>query len=531
MAYIIVDLDGTLVLEDDKPNQPLIDATNALVMAGESQLHVVSARSIDRLEESRAWLQEYGVAGVEEVYLNDLEGTPFETGLKFKTDHVAKMVEDGAEITFAIDNDADVRAAYDALGVKAFTWQEVVAAKISQDKPAEDAPAPDATAPVAAVDDYTNYSNHAEKTGTRVSVKVPGYISDAAAQGLEFYAQGLAGDGLQPETVTEAKQLAAGTVDDDKVQRLAAWVARHRSDWEGVAQNSDPSHPDWPGAGAVAGLLWGVPVSEAGAADRVTDWANDVVESIEGDDMPTRTDRREFETRGIPVGDYTLADTEDGQRTVTFYSALFDQPSQGLPFTESIAPGAFKRAIGQAAQGRRIVKLLHNHDEGRMLASTASGRMVLEEDQRGLKVTAQVDPYDPDGAKIISLLKREAAAMSASFGFYIPKGGDSWDSDGNRRITEASLVECSLLSGATAAYPSTQGLATVRKVAAQKIGIDADTLMNTFERVKAGQLLSEDDAKVLETVRQKLGPKPARVIHPSVAEAQLKLQRLNSENQ
>jgi hypothetical protein len=71
----------------------------------------------------------------------------------------------------------------------------------------------------------------------------------------------------------------------------------------------------------------------------------------------------------------------------------------------------------------------------------------------------------------------------------------------------------------------------VRKVAAQKIGVDADTLMNTFERVKAGEFLSEDDAKVLDTVRQKLGPKPVRVIHPSVAEAQLKLQRLNSENQ
>jgi HK97 family phage prohead protease len=396
MAYIVVDLDGTLVLEDNQPNQPLIDATNALVMAGETEVIVVSARSIDRLEESRAWLQEYGVAGVEEVYLNDFEGTPFATGLEFKTYKVGKLVEDGADITFAIDNDADVRAAYEALNVKAYTWQEVVAAKTNQDTPAEDAPAAEAPAE---------------------------------------------------------------------------------------------------------------------------------------DEAPTRADRREFETRGMPVGDYSVVDTEDGQRTVTFYSALFDQPSKGLPFTESIAPGAFKRAIGQAAQGRRIVKLLHNHDEGRMLASTASGRMVLEEDQRGLKVTAQVDPADPDGAKIISLLQREAAAMSASFGFYIPKGGDAWDSEGNRRITEASLVECSLLSGATAAYPSTQGLATVRKVAAQKIGIDADTLMNTFERVKAGQLLSEDDAKVLDTVRQKLGPKPARVIHPSVAEAQLTLNRLNSENQ
>lgn len=392
MSFEVVDLDGTLVLDNEQPNQALIDYLNADVASEGTQLIIVSARKTDRLEETKTWLADNGLNGVAEIHLNDFDGSAFATGVEFKTYKVGKLIADGYDIAYAIDNDAEVRAAYEAIGVKAYTWQEVVADKTSQDMPAEDAPA----------------------------------AEDAA---------------------------------------------------------------------------------------------------------PTRADRREFETRGMPVGDYTVVDTEDGQRTVTFYSALFDQPSQGLPFTESIAPGAFKRAISQAAQGRRIVKLLHNHDEGRMLASTASGRMVLEEDQRGLKVTAQVDPADPDGAKIISLLQREAAAMSASFGFYIPKGGDSWDSEGNRRITEASLVECSLLSGATAAYPSTQGLATVRKVAAHKIGVDADTLMTTFERVKAGQLLSEDDAKVLDTVRQNLGPKPARVIHPSVAEAQLKLQRLTSENQ
>ena len=497
MAYIVVDLDGTLVLEGEKPNQALIDFTNSQVMSGEFEVVVVSARSIDRLEETRAWLQEYGVAGVEEVYLNDFEGTPFATGLEFKTYKVGKLIEDGEDLAYAIDNDPDVRAAYENLGLDSYSPQQAV--ELQREN--------------------------------RVAVDVPQYIRDAAAEGIAFYDAGLAGDGLLPVTVREARQLASGTVQHEKVQRLVAWVARHRGDWEGVPQNSDRNNPDWPGAGAVAGLLWGVPVTEAGAADRVTEWANGVLATVEEAAAPTRADRREFETRGMPVGDYTVVDTEDGQRTVTFYSALFDQPSQGLPFTESIAPGAFKRSISQASQGRRIVKLLHNHDEGRMLASTASGRMVLEEDQRGLKVTAQVDPADPDGAKIISLLQREAAAMSASFGFYIPKGGDTWDSDGNRRITEASLVECSLLSGATAAYPSTQGLATVRKVAAQKIGVDADTLMNTFERVKAGEFLSEDDAKVLDTVRQKLGPKPARVIHPSVAEAQLKLQRLTSENQ
>ena len=67
MSYIIVDLDGTLILEGEKPNQPLIDALNERVMTGNAELVVVSARSIDRLQETRAWLQENKVAGVEEV--------------------------------------------------------------------------------------------------------------------------------------------------------------------------------------------------------------------------------------------------------------------------------------------------------------------------------------------------------------------------------------------------------------------------------------------------------------------------------
>jgi type IV secretory pathway TrbD component len=38
VSYIIVDLDGTLVLENEQPNQPLIDALNEEVMSGNAQI-------------------------------------------------------------------------------------------------------------------------------------------------------------------------------------------------------------------------------------------------------------------------------------------------------------------------------------------------------------------------------------------------------------------------------------------------------------------------------------------------------------
>ena len=50
----IVDLDGTLILDNEQPNQPLIDALNDQVMSGDTQIIIVSARSIERLEETRA---------------------------------------------------------------------------------------------------------------------------------------------------------------------------------------------------------------------------------------------------------------------------------------------------------------------------------------------------------------------------------------------------------------------------------------------------------------------------------------------
>ena len=99
MSYVIADLDGTLVLDNDQPNQPLIDALNAQVMTGDVEVIIVSARKIDRLTETRAWLQEHGVAGVEEIHLNDFDGSAFATGLAFKEYKYGLLADEyGSEI-------------------------------------------------------------------------------------------------------------------------------------------------------------------------------------------------------------------------------------------------------------------------------------------------------------------------------------------------------------------------------------------------------------------------------------------------
>lgn len=401
MSYVIVDLDGTLILDNDQPNEPLIKHLNDQVMAGDVELIVVSARKIDRLTESRAWLQEYGVAGVEQVHLNDFDGSAFETGLAFKTYKYGLLLEEyGAdEIAYAVDNDEDVRVMAAGLGIKAFSPEQALAIS--------------ATPPADSVDD-------------------------------------------SPDSIGGTTQLEENSM------------------------------------------------------------------------------AREHETRALPLGDFTVTEGEDGQKTFTGYAAVFNSESQGLPFIERIAKGAFARAIKQAEQGRRVIRFLHGHDESRMLATTASGRLQLTEDEVGLKVEARLDPADPDAAAIISKLQHEAKAMGQSFGFTVPKNGQQWHEDGSRTLTEVGLLEVSILSGHTPAYPATLGLSAVRKIAPSKIGVDGDALVETLEAVKAGNTLDADQTALLDAVRAKLGAAPEPVIeatapageHHTIVAARLKLEQL-----
>ena len=485
MSYIIVDLDGTLILDNEQPNQPLIDLLNEEVMTGDKQLIVVSARSIERLEETRAWLQEYKVAGVEEVHLNDFDGSPFATGLAFKEYKYGLLKEQyGEELEYAIDNDAAVREMARGLMIEAYSPDEYLADE------------------------------------ERAVYEVPDYIRNAAARGLSFVEDGLAGDGLQAQTISEARELAAGRADTDKVIRMAAWIRRHRGDWEGVAQNEDEDSEDFPGPGAVAGFLWGVETTDRDATDRVLSWADALIAAEDREII----DMKEKETRSLPIGEYRLAEADaDGQRTFSGYAAIWNSASAGLPFEERIAPSAFKRSLARASAGQKIISFLFGHDETRALATTASGRLQLTEDETGLRVEAKLDPADPDAAKVISMLTHESAAAGMSFGFQ--KVQDAWD--GNQRtIKEANLFEVSILAagGQTPAYPATLGLTAIRQVTAPKIGVEAEALVATLEAIKAGRELSAEEVVVIDAVRSKLAPKQEKVVDPSVAMAMLALE-------
>ena len=495
MSYIITDIDGTLTTSGDTPNQPYIDWLKSYIQDSGDEVIVVSARPIRRLEETTKWLEDNSVP-FSEIHLQDFnEQSSPAVAEAFKGYKYSKLQEEyGDDLEFVVDNDADARATAEGMGIPAYTPDEAMELDSAE-----------------------------EDDEMRVLVDVPQYVSDAAARGLDYHEQGLSGDGLQPATVEEARQLRAGKVEDEKVMRMRAWILRHRQDWEGVARNSNPDDADFPGPGAVAAYLWGVDPTDGESADRVVKWADGILNA-----EAERFDVKELETRALPMGDFTVTEDESGQKTFSGYAAMFNQPSEGLPFTEVIAPGAFKRTLSRAASGTKIISFLFGHDETRALATTASGRLTLAEDDRGLRVEAKLDPADPDAASVISKLTYEAAAMGMSFGFAVPKNGDAWEGD-QRTIREVNLFEVSVLSaGQTPAYPATLGLTAVRKVSADKIGVDADRLMSTLESIKAAKELTEDELQVVEQVREKLSPRRAG-IDPSVAKARLVLEQLATE--
>lgn len=214
------------------------------------------------------------------------------------------------------------------------------------------------------------------------------------------------------------------------------------------------------------------------AAERIIARLNGEVRNVASTEV--RTNHTDFEIRA----------SGDGM-TFTGYAAVFNSDSQPLPFTERIAPGAFKRSL----QSRNEVKLLWNHDSGEPLASVRGGTLKLVEDAKGLRVEAQL--ANTTRGRDVAELIRSKTIDSMSFGFSVIK--DSWSNDGGLRTLDAvRLFEVSIVS--SPAYESTAGTIAVRSAT----GIDADTLANALMRLESGEELDPTQAILITDVVAKL---------------------------
>ena len=144
------------------------------------------------------------------------------------------------------------------------------------------------------------------------------------------------------------------------------------------------------------------------------------------------------EKRSIAYSNLEVRAENEG-RTIVGYAAVWDSPSEYMGFTEFVKRGAFSKTLNDGAD----VRLLIDH-EGVPLARSKSGTLALEEDERGLRVEAELDPMNPDAARIMSAMKRGDLSQM-SFAFRTIK--DNWNNDRTvRELREVQLFDVSVVT-------------------------------------------------------------------------------------
>lgn len=280
------------------------------------------------------------------------------------------------------------------------------------------------------------------------SLVAPTFMQESAERGLRLHEQGLSGDGLVPATVADARRMANGeALSEAKWRKIAPWIARHIVDLDAVEGDEIT-------AGLVAMLLWGGGSTKE-SARRAQAYAERIVAQLDADSgtrstssvMLAATMNEPIENRWCVTGAdekriaYTTLDLRqaDNGTTLYGYAALFDSPSEPMPFVEYVKRGAFAKTLNDGAD----VRLLIDH-EGVPLARTKSGTMRLTEDERGLAVEAELDPMNPDAARVISAMKRGDLSQM-SFAFRTIK--DSWNTDRSvRELKEVQLYDVSVVT-------------------------------------------------------------------------------------
>lgn len=187
-------------------------------------------------------------------------------------------------------------------------------------------------------------------------------------------------------------------------------------------------------------------------------------------------DNRLREQRRQPV---QVRSTDAGTLAIDGYASVTDAPyvvSDWLgDYTETISRGAFAKALAE----RDDVRLLFNHD-GVPLARTKSGTLDLEEDDRGLRVSAELDGSSPLVQTVRSAMER-GDLDEMSFAFQATR--QEWNEDYTiRTIREVKLFDVSVVT-----YPANPATSVKMRSRWQEIE----------GRLREGRALDPEDVNML----------------------------------
>jgi HK97 family phage prohead protease len=486
LLAVIVDIDGTLISNDGV----LIQKTyNYLDDMDDTEIFIVTARVISDRDSTVAELDSLGI-DYDRLFMKENSSV---NSVEFKKATAAKLLEE-YNVILAIDNNADNREAFRELGITALDVSDI----------------PDVPS------DENNEDEENSLDIRAIDQSAPAFMRAAARRGLAFYEDGKAGDGLTDKTVREARLMADGIVSDDKWIRIAAWIARHMPDLDAPAANA--SNENYPSAGAVAHFLWGSGSTKQ-QARRTMAYAENVVERIRNDQEDrnaeqnekwksialnlNKDERQEMTTtveRRVNTVEFDVRNGEASSDGMSFtgYAAVFDSPSEPLPFTEVIKGGAFQRSL----KSRNEIKLFMNHNTDVVLGSSRAGTLRLSEDSRGL--LAEADLPDTTAGRDLSVLMQRGDVNSMSFGFSVPPRGDKWSDDGStRELHQIRLHEVSIVTGFPA-YQATTASVRSLDILATRTAVDVDALSDAITRLEAGETLDAGHADLISEVVSKL---------------------------
>jgi HK97 family phage prohead protease len=205
-------------------------------------------------------------------------------------------------------------------------------------------------------------------------------------------------------------------------------------------------------------------------------------------DEPKRSKGLGLERRTRGVQGLELRSGDAGVLRMTGYASLTNSPYAVTDFLgeyqETIQRGAFSNAVGTDD-----VRLLLNHD-GLPLARTKSGTLSLDEDERGLRIDAQLDGDSPQVQSIASAMKR-GDLDQMSFAFQALR--QAWSPDYmQRNISEVKLFDVSVVT-----YPANP--ATSAALRSTKVE-ESQRLSLILRELREGKTFSAENQKQLASL-------------------------------
>jgi hypothetical protein len=132
-------------------------------------------------------------------------------------------------------------------------------------------------------------------------------------------------------------------------------------------------------------------------------------------------------------------------------AAVYAQQYDTGWFIESIAPGAFTRALAE----QQDVRCLFNHDVNNVLARTKNGTLRLTDSTAGLRFEADTDPTTSVGRDVPAMIGRgDVDGCSFSFNVRSSTWRDEYDASGNYVQSYRTIDDVDLFDVGPVTFPA-----------------------------------------------------------------------------